>query len=280
MKKFLVLLMTVVMAIACCFGLTACGDGDGEDTNSGVVNVRPNTITVGYTDYAPMNYTEDGVLKGFDTELALMVFNALGYEVRFKLIDWGSKYLELNGGTIDCVWNGFTANVADDDGIQRADKVDFSLNYMQNAQCIVRKSSTELNAWTDFANKSVSYEIGSAADSLIGTELKNVNVNKKGVTSQMDAIREVNSGTADYAIVDILLAQQIAGQGDYAGLVINQGIEIGVEYYAIGFKKGSTLTEKVNVMLCAFAATGQLQELANKYNVGTSVITNFSSQLA
>ena len=52
------------------------------------------------------------------------------------------------------------------------------------------------------------------------------------------------------------------------------------QFYAIGFKKNSPLTAKVNIMLQAFAATGQLQELANKYGVGTSVITDFSSQLA
>ena len=279
MKKFLTLLLTAIMAVACCFGLTACGDDEGSN-NSGVVDVTTKTITVGYTDYAPMNFTENGVLKGFDTELALMVFNALGYEVRFKLIDWNNKYLELNGGTVDCLWNGFTANVADDDGIQRADKVDFSLNYMQNAQCIVRKNAPEVDSWSDFAGKSVSYELSSAADSLISSELEDVNVNKKGVTSQMDAIREVNQGTANYAIVDILLAQSIVGTNDYAGLTINQGIEIGVEYYAIGFKKGSPLTAKVNVMLQAFALTGQLQELADEYGVGTSVITDFTSQLA
>lgn len=278
MKKFLTLLLTALMAVACCFGLTACGDEEGGSSN--VVDVTTKTITVGYTDYAPMNYTENGILKGFDTELALMVFNALGYEVRFKLIDWNNKYLELNGGTIDCIWNGFTANVPDDDGIQRADKVDFSLNYMQNAQCIVRKNAPEVNSWSDFAGKSVAFELSSAADSLISSKLENVNVNKKGVTSQMDAIREVNQGTANYAIVDILLAQSIVGTNDYAGLTINQGIAIDAEYYAIGFKKNSPLTAKVNIMLQAFAATGQLQELANKYGVGTSVITDFSSQLA
>ena len=272
MKKFLVLLMTVVMAVACCFGLTACGDGDGEGSGNGIVNVRPNTITVGYTDYAPMNYTEDGVLKGFDTELALMVFNALGYEVRFKVIDWGSKYLELDGGTIDCVWNGFTANVADDDGIQRADKVDFSYNYMQNAQCIVRKSSTpELNSWADFANKSVSFEIGSAADSLIGTELEDVAVNKKGVTSQMDAIREVNSGTANYAVVDILLAQNVCGKGDYEDLMIVDTITLSAEYYAVGFKKGSELTAKVNEAIKTLNENGKLLELAKKYGFENSL---------
>lgn len=272
MKKLLTLLVTAVLCVTAMFGLTACNKDKGDK----IVDVRTKTITVGYTDYAPMNYTDDkGVLVGFDTELALMVFNALGYEVNFKLIDWNNKYLELDGGTIDCIWNGFTANSADSDGIQRSEKVDFSLYYMQNAQCIVKKSTgASISAWTDFASKSVAYEAGSAADSLIADSLKDVNTNKKAVTSQMDAIREVNMGTADYAVVDILLAEAICGKGDYASLAINSGLEIPAEYYAIGFKKGSELTEKVNVMIMAFKVTGQLDELAKKYNLENKLIVN------
>ncbi len=267
MKKILILVLTVVLALGACIGLTACG-------KQKYANVRPNTITVGYTDYAPMNYKDDkDVLVGFDTELALMVFNALGYEVNFKPIDWGQKYNELNS-TIDCIWNGFTANSVDsDDGVARSEKVDFSMYYMQNAQCIVKKATTaDVANWADLVGKTIAYETGSAADSLISSELENIQVNNKGVTSQMDAIREVNMGTADYAVVDVLLAEQVCGKGDYANLDQNEGIEIGIEYYAIGFRKGSELTEKVNVMLKAFMETGQLKALAEKYGLENSLI--------
>ena len=94
----------------------------------------------------------------------------------------------------------------------------------------------------------------------------------------MEAITKLNNGAADYAIVDIILAKTIVEQSDYSNLEINQGIEIPVEYYAIGFKLESALTAKVNIMLEAFALTGQLQALADKYNVGTMVITDFTSQ--
>ena len=269
MKKVITLILTALLCITACFSLTACGKNDGDN----VANVRPNQITVGYTDYAPMNYTDDnGVLVGFDTELALMVFNALGYEVNFKLIDWNNKYLELDGGTIDCIWNGFTANTADKDGIARSEKVDFSIYYMQNAQCIVKKNTdANITSWADFAGKSVAYETGSAADSLIASSLKDINANKKAVATQMDAIREVSMGTADYAVVDILLAESICGKGDYASLALNSNLEIPAEYYAIGFKKGSELTNKVNIMINAFKATGQLDALAEKYGLETKL---------
>lgn len=95
-------------------------------------NVSDSEIVVGYTIYAPMNYKdEDGNLVGFDTELAVAVFEGLGYKVSFKEIDWSKKYDEVNSGAIDCIWNGFASNFADDDGIMRTEKVDCSYNYMK-----------------------------------------------------------------------------------------------------------------------------------------------------
>ncbi|MBQ1942530.1 MAG: transporter substrate-binding domain-containing protein, partial [Clostridia bacterium] len=160
MKKLATLLVTAVVALTACLGLTACNKG------TGVIDVTTKTITVGYTDYAPMNYTEDKVFQGFDTELAIMTFTALGYDVRFKLIEWSNKYVELNEGTIDCIWNGFTSN-GEDDGQARSSLVDFSYNYMQNAQCILKaKNAATVNSAADLANKSVAFENGSGGQSL------------------------------------------------------------------------------------------------------------------
>lgn len=275
MKKAFKIITVFILSIMTTLSFGACANKTGGG-NDKIVNVRTKTLTVGYTDYKPMNYTDDnGVLKGFDTELALMVFNSLGYEVKFKLIDWSNKYTELEGGTVDCLWNGFTANVADDDGVQRSEKVDFSVYYMTNAQCIVKKSSTpNLTSVDDFAGKAVGYEVGSAGESYAnGITAK---FNAKPVTSQMDAVRDVNMGTCQYAVIDLLLAKSIVGQGDYKNLVINEGIEIEAEYYAVGFKKGSQLTAKVNYMIKAYAELGYLSELAKKYGLETSVITNFN----
>ncbi len=269
MKKVKAMVATVLAAVACFGGFAAC---DKEETQK--------TVTIGYTDYAPMNYTDaSGKLVGFDTELAEQMFGEMGYKVRFKLIEWSNKYTEVDSGTIDCIWNGFTANCADDDGVQRSDKVDFSYYYMTNAQCVIRKSTTaELVSASEMVGKSVAYEASSAGDSYVA-KIEG-NVNKKPVTSQMDAVREVNAGTADYAVVDLLLAKSIAGKGDYANITINESIEIAAEYYAIGFKKGSELTAKVNEKLLAYAQNGKLATLAEKYGLSNQVITDYSDQIA
>ncbi len=266
MKKLLALILALVCCTAC-FSLTAC---------------TKDVIVVGYTEYAPMNYTDDnGKLVGFDTELAEMVFDNLGYTVRFKEIVWDSRYTELNGGTIDCIWNGFTSNANDNDGSSRADKVDFSYNYMNNAQCIVRLSTAQdVTDFSQFAGKTIAFESGSAGQSFVKTNIidEKILINEKGVTAQMDAIMNVSLGTADFAVVDVLLAQSIVGQGNYANLAINQGIAIDNEYYAIGFRKDSELTAKVNAELEKLAENGELLRLAEKYQLANAVITDFSSQ--
>ena len=264
MKKIITLMLTLVLTLGAVMGLTACNNDK--------------YITVGYTDYPPMNYEQDGELVGFDTELAEKVFTELGYKVRFKLIVWENKYTELNGGSIDCIWNGFTSNGADD-GVPRSQSVDFTYNYMQNAQCILRKSTTPaISSNADFNGKSVTFEAGSAGEALALSiaETEGVTVNNTGVVSQMDAITRLNGNNADYAIVDILLAEAIIA--NYPDLVINTGYDIAVEYYAIGFKLGSDLTAKVNAELEKLGQNGYLTTLATKYKLATSVITDFTSQ--
>jgi len=259
MKKLLALLLSI-MLICCVF--TGCG--------------AKGTVVVGYTIYEPMNYLDDnGKLVGFDTELAEAVFKGLGYKVVFKEIDWKAKYTELDSGTINCIWNGFTANAADDDGIQRSEKVDFSYNYMENLQVVVAKKDSGIASKADLNGKIADAEIGSAGE----TYAKDFEgIKFKGAIKQTDCLLSVKSGNADFAVVDAQLAKSYCGKGDYADLAIVDALTSEVEYYAIGFKKGSDLTAKVNEQLEKLAADGTLAKLGEKYNVATSVLTNFADQ--
>lgn len=279
MKKLITLVLVALMALTTCFAFSGCS----TDESSVVDPRKGNTIVVGYTVYKPMNYTEDNVLVGFDTELAIMTFEALGYNVQFKCITWENKYIDLAEETIDCIWNGFTSNGEDKvDGVDtpRNEIVDFSYNYMQNAQCVLRKSSTaSVTDPAQFDGKTIAVERGSSGDSLASSyKTDDVNISISALSSQMDAVTKVNEGLCDYAIVDVLLAQAIAGSDGYTDLVIDNGFDIPVEYYAIGFAKNSELTAKVNATLEFFAQTGYLEALAQKYNLATSVILDFSSQ--
>lgn len=274
MKKIFALILAGLML----FSLAACGGNtDSETTTAAPDNSEAKeTIVVGYTIYEPMNYKdENGKLVGFDTELAEAVFGNLGYEVIFQEIEWSSRYTDLNSGTIDCVWNGFTANTADDDGVLRAEKVDFSYNYMENRQVVVVKADAGIASAADLSGKMGVAESGSAGEEYAKSF---EDTSFKGFIKQTDCLMEIKSGTADFAVVDAQLAKSYVGKGDYADLAIVDALSSDVEYYAIGFKKGSELTANVNAQLEALAADGTIAALAEKYGVATTAITDFSDQ--
>lgn len=259
MKKLVAILLMITL-LATCFAGCATKE----------------TIVVGYTIYAPMNYMdESGTLIGFDTDLAKAVFENLGYEVLFQQIDWNNKYTDLDSNTIDCVWNGFTCNTADDDGILRSEKVDFSYNYMENRQVIVVKKDAGIASAEDLNGKLAAVEGGSAGETYAKSF---TGVTTKSFIKQTDCLFEVNAGTADFAVVDAQLAKSYAGKGDYAALTIVDALSSDVEYYAIGFKKGSELTAKVNEQLEKLGADGTIAKLAKQYGVETTAITDFSDQ--
>ena len=261
MKKIIAMMLALAMLL--CFA----GCGNKEEQKS---------VVVGYTIYEPMNYEdENGKLVGFDTELAEAVFGNLGYKVVFQEIEWESKYTDLNSGTIDCVWNGFTCNTKDDDGVARADKVDFSYNYMENRQVVVVKNDSTIKAAADLKGKFGAAESGSAGETY-GSEFEGATM--KGFVKQTECLTEVKSGTADFAVVDAQLAKSYCGKGDYENLMIVEDLSSEVEYYAIGFKKGSELTAKVNEQLEKLGADGTIAKLADKYGVANTAIKDFSDQ--
>ncbi|MBQ8203124.1 MAG: transporter substrate-binding domain-containing protein [Clostridia bacterium] len=259
MKKIIALMLAVAMLF--CFA--GCGN-------------KEETIVVGYTIYEPMNYMdENGKLIGYDTELAEAVFGNLGYKVVFQEIEWESKYTDLDSNTIDCVWNGFTCNTADDDGVLRSEKVDFSYNYMENRQVVVVKNDANVKAAADLNGKFGAAESGSAGETY-GNGFEGATM--KGFVKQTECLTEVKAGTADFAVVDAQLAKSYCGKGDYADLMIVEDLSSDVEYYAIGFKKGSELTAKVNEQLEKLGADGTIAKLAEKYGVSNTAITDFADQ--
>ncbi len=261
MKKFLCLTIALIMC-ACVFA--SCAQKNDK-------------LIVGYTLYEPMNFEENGKLVGFDTELAEAVAEELGMDIEFKLIVWSNKYMELESGNVNCLWNGFTSNCADDDGVQRSEKVDFSYAYMKNEQCVVvRKSDVSKYTTADsLAGKNGAAEVGSAGEN-VAKEFAGADGKFTACTAQTATLTELMGNKVDFVVIDKTMANTLVGNGNYADLAIVGTIDIPSEEYSIGFKKGSELTAKVNGALEALAADGTMMSLAEKYGLENYVITDFN----
>lgn len=273
-------LLALVLAAGMVASMAACGNTNSngsasadkkdtsaaaESTDSDLAYVKDKgTLVVGITDFEPMDYQdESGNWIGFDADLASAFADSLGVDVEFVEIDWDNKILELDGKTIDCVWNGMTLT----------DEVTSSMSctnaYCNNAQVVVVPSDVADQYQDTDSLKDLTFavESGSAGEA----QAQELGLNYTAVTAQSDALMEVAAGTSDAAIIDSLMAAAMVGEGTgYANLTYTIGLND--EEYGVGFRKGSDLTAELNNFFKSSYADGSMEQIAEKYGVQAAVV--------
>ena len=228
------------------------------------------TFTVGFdAEYPPYGYMdENGEYTGFDLELAEAVCELKGWTLVKQPIAWDSKDTELDSGSIDCIWNGFTIN-------GREDKYEWSVPYVDNSQVIVVKKDSGITSFADLKDKTVGVQAASAAlDVLSDAEgQKELAATFKKLMEFADyntAFVELEAGSIDALAMDIGVAQyQIESRGDNF-IILDE--HLNAEKYGIGFKLGNTeLRDEVNEALKTLKENGTFDKLAEKY--GLSAMT-------
>lgn len=248
-------MLTVALAAITSLSLTACGSKDDVSYVK-----KQGKLVIGVTDYAPYDYQdESGKWIGFDADMARLVGEELGVETEFVEISWDAKITELKSKKIDLIWNGMTVT----DELKA--KMDFSYSYARNSQVAVIKKSNA-GTYTDIESikgAKVVAESGSAGETAAKENFGEANFT--GMESQVKALMEVMTGTADVAIIDYSMAASLCGKGSYANLQTVSGVSIGEEEFAVGIRKGSNLTEVVNKVLVNAYKSGKAEELRQTY---------------
>lgn len=299
MKKTL----SLVLALAMCLSLAACGNNGTQDQssqsgsntsasdvssgsqqgdNSSVdaadsdwAKIESNgTMKIGITYFEPMNYFDDnGELTGFETEFATAVCEKLGVTPEFVEINWDSKIMELQAQTIDCIWNGMTITPELQEALTISDP------YIKNYQVVVIRSDNAdvYTSTADLVGKTVEAEAGSAGEAAIIGEGADESLKQAEYISaakQTDTLLEVKTGAAAAAVLDFVLAGAMVGQGDYSDLMIIPDLQLSVEEYGVGFRKDSDAAEKVNEAMQALIEDGTLNTLAEKYDLAELLLAN------
>ena len=222
------------------------------------------TLVVGITEFAPMDYQdENGEWIGFDADLARKVAEALGVEVEFSVIDWNNKLMELEGRTVDCLWNGMTITDEITGGASATNP------YATNAQVVVLKSGIAGDYQTveSLAELNFAVEAGSAGEAAA----QEAGLTCVSVSDQATALMEVNSGTSDACIVDLLMAGAMIGEGtSYPDLTFT--VRLTEEDYGVGCRKGSDLTDFINEQFKTLYADGTIQALAEEYGISDNIV--------
>lgn len=270
MKKFLAAAVAAVMALGVMTGCSSTSEEPAENneaTEEGAEAGEKTTFTVGFdAEYPPYGYmAEDGSYVGFDLDLAQEVCDRNGWELVKQPVDWNSKDMELNSGSIDCIWNGFTMT-------GREDKYTFSDPYVDNSIVFVVLADSDIQTKDDLAGKVVVTQADSSALAALTSEEDNEEnlaltasfASLEQVADYNTAFMELESGVVDAIAVDIGVAQyQLTSRGDTFRKLDEP---LSTEQYAIGFKLGNTeLRDQVQATLDEMVADGTFDEIVANY---------------
>ena len=262
MKK----LGAAILAAAMCLTLFACNGGDnGSKDGSDVAYIKEKrTLVVGITDFAPMDYKDDkGEWIGFDADMARKIGESLGVDVQFTVIDWDNKLIELENKSVDCLWNGMTITEDIKKGASPTNA------YAKNAQVVVVKSEVADKYKDKESLKELTFAVedGSAGQEAAQAE----GLKSNGIKDQAAALMEVNAGTSEACIIDLLMAGAMIGEGtSYPNLVST--VELTEEDYGVACRTGSDLTEYINEQFKKLYADGSMMQLAEKYGIAQNII--------
>ena len=271
----------VLMAAAMVFTMAGCGSSKDADTSAKKETKTEDSkdkensdkqFIVGFdAEYPPYGYKDDnGEYVGFDLDLAQEVCARNGWELVKQPIDWDSKDMELNSGSIDCIWNGFTMTGREDD-------YTWSKPYVDNSIVVVVKEGSGIEKKEDLAGKVVAVQADSSGLAALTDEEDNEeNLKLAASFSDLQQVADYNTafmnleaGAVDAIVVDIGVADyQLESRTGFAML----DDKIRTEQYAVGFKLGNEeLRDQVQRTLDEMVKDGTFDDIAKKWDLSDMV---------
>ena len=272
--------ITLVLALFFSFFLTACTQKVSDPNQDNWAKYqKQGSITIGFDNtFVPMGFEEkNGQYAGFDIELAQAVSEKLGIQIKFQPIDWDMKETELQNGTIDAIWNGYTATD------ERKEKVAFTIPYMENQQVLVSKKSQNIHSIQDMTDKVLGAQAGSSGYLNFEGQperLKNRVKDQKANQYQSfnEALIDLKNDRIDALLIDRVYANYyLQSEGilnDYN--IFSAGFES--EAFAVGVRPADkTLLAALNQAFISLYQEGKFQEISQKWfgeDVATSQVKN------
>ena len=279
MKRFSLYLLLAALLV---LPLASCGKKGQAAKNPAVnqseysyeeaveqLNSKDFTLIVGLdASFPPYGFIdgETGQLVGFDLDLAKEVAVRRGWKISLQPIDWDAKDAELNSGSINCIWNGFTIN-------GREDLYTWSEPYVDSSQVILVRKDSPIQGKGDLAGKTVEAQADSSGlKALQSEECAELRKSLKGIVEVPNfnqAFMELQAGACDALVIDYSVAVRLM-KGSDAVRMLQENLT--TEQYGVGFKLGNTaLRDQVQETLDQMHEDGTFSKISRQWFDGEDV---------
>lgn len=221
------------------FFLTSCTfkeeKKESQNNEKYIIGIDDTFVPMGFRD-------EKNHLKGYDIDLARSVLK--GKHFRFQTIDWSMKESELNNGTIDLIWNGYSVNEV------RKKKVDFVHSYMTNHQVLVVLKEKKITSYKDMTNKVLGVQEGSSGFTQLEEKpnllLKKIKHQRPILYSSFnEAFLDLNYHRIDGLLIDEVYAKYYLNTFSKKNAYRICQTPFPFETFAVAIKKGNPSLAKV-----------------------------------
>lgn len=270
MKKIslAVFAMMMVAMLAVFAGCSSSSDTNSGTADSGTAQdnslqnvLDKGTLVLGLDDsFPPMGFRdENNNIVGFDIDVATEVANRMGVELKLQPIEWSTKEMELNTGSVDCLWNGLSI----DD--ERKQAMDLSEPYMTNRMVLVVLNDSKYTDQASLAGKTIGVQNGSTAEKILEeSDFSKTIGNTIGFKDNVTAFMELETKGIDAIFMDEVVANYAITSQNKDFKVLEDGLT--EEEYAVGFKKGNTaLKNEVQKYIDEMKADGTMTQISEKW---------------
>ena len=274
MNKKIGIIFALVVVAFLVMGTASAGLFDflGGGNNSGNATANDeSTFIVGFdAEFPPYGFKDDsGNYTGFDLDLAKEVCKRNNWTFKAQPIDWDAKDAELDSGSIDCIWNGFTIDGRENDYL-------WSDPYFDNKQVFVVKSDSGISSIDDLSGKTVETQKDSSALAALQGDNKTI-ADKFGTLTEVadynTAFMDLESGACQAVAMEIGVAEYDIKNKNQSDAFSILDKEITTEKYGVGFKKGNTdLKDKVQSTLDEMFKDGTVVKIAQKYGISQDAL--------
>lgn len=242
--KYIKVMLTTLVIICMIFLTSGCGKNENE------------LVLVTEAGFAPYEYYEEGKIVGVDIDIANEIAKELGKELVIKDVSFDFVINEVKSGKADFAAAGISITP------ERAEEVDFTMEYTVSNQVVVVKKGSNIKNFDDIKDKKIAVQLGTVADLYASENYKDAIIvsHKK----YLSAVEDVKTGKADLIIMDELPAKEIVKEND--NLVILDGVLFQDKYGMIVKKGNDELKEEINKVLKRMINDGTIDKLVLKHS--------------
>ena len=247
-KKLLSLVLVAAMALAA----VACGSK--EAAAPAATEEKEVLVMATNAEFPPYEYDEGQEIVGIDAEIAAVIAEKLGCELKIEDMAFDSIIAAVTSGKADF---GLAAMTVTED---RLESVNFSDTYATATQVVIVTEDSAITGVADLDGKKIGVQLGTTGD-IYAEDIADATIER--YNKGFEAVQALTQGKIDAVIIDNEPAKVFVAENEGTKILEE---DFAVEEYAAAIAKENTeLLEKVNTALAELKADGTFQEIVDKY---------------